>query len=262
MKILTYNIRNWRDDKAKVWKRRRAPMVEQFTDVNPDIILLQEVCWVENDPNPDNSMILWLSEQMPEYANIRYADNGMAYYNPNFSRYEREGLAVLSKVDIKENRVIELGTGGLDEGGDGNNRICLAVYFDQFNLYNCHLSTDPDGRLNNIKKFNAEIGVDDKGMMNGDLNTTPDDPIFTELAGWTDLWKVGGSGDGFTFGVPTWRKSTFTKPTERIDYFMAGANFLDLFGDIKVTMDEKSCRGFYSSDHLGVVSEFAEQPSP
>ncbi|HEX3047962.1 MAG TPA: endonuclease/exonuclease/phosphatase family protein, partial [Bacillota bacterium] len=137
MKILTYNIRNWRDDPWSVWERRRTQMVDQFQALNPDIILLQEVCQAIKDPNPENSMILWLSQQMPDYIYVQYANNGMTYKNGNFGgREETEGLAILSKIKAPSYKTIPLGP---TVKGDGNPRICLAVYFEQFHLYNCHL---------------------------------------------------------------------------------------------------------------------------
>jgi endonuclease/exonuclease/phosphatase family metal-dependent hydrolase len=253
MKTLTYNMRNWRDDPLSVWKRRKTQMVDQFRALDPDIILLQEVCWAMDNPNPDNSMILWLSQQMPDYIYVQCADNGMIYTNPNFNkRKEREGLGILSKINAQSSKVIPLGTGG----GDGNQRICLAVYFDQFHLYNCHLSTTEEGRLINIDNFNAAVGEDEIGMINGDLNATPDDPIFGKLTAWTDIWIVMGSGDGSTFEVPIRDKTTIGL-REGIDYFLAGADFLKTARSISVTMKEEDSFGYYSSDHLGVIAEFA-----
>lgn len=254
MKILTYNMRNWRDDPWSVWVRRRTQMVDQFTalDLNPDVILLQEVCQAIDNPNPDNSMILWLSQQLPDYTYVKYADNGMIYKNPNFdNREEREGLAILSKINAQSYKVIPLGTGGKD----GNTRICLAIYFKQFHLYNCHLSTDEKGREINIDKFNAAVGLDEIGMINGDLNAIPEDPIFKKLTSWTDIWESLGPDKGKTFEVPICDKET--RPLyERIDYFLAGANFLKTAQSISVTMNEKDFSGYYSSDHLGVVADF------
>lgn len=252
MKTLTYNMRNWRDDPWSVWERRRTQMVDQFTALDPDIILLQEVCWAIDNPSPDNSMILWLSQQLPDYTYVKYADNGMIYLNPNFDdREEREGLAILSKIDAQSYKVIPLGTGG----DDGNQRICLAVYFKQFHLYNCHLSTALEGRLINIDKFNAAVGVDEIGMMNGDLNATPYDPIFKKLTTWTDIWEIKGTGKGLTFEVPICNKET-KGLYERIDYFLAGSSFLKTARSISIAMDEKDSSGYYSSDHLGVIAEF------
>jgi endonuclease/exonuclease/phosphatase family metal-dependent hydrolase len=250
MKTLTYNMRNWRDDAWSVWERRRTQMVDQFTALDPDIILLQEVCWAIDNPNPDNSMILWLSQQLPDYTYIRYEDNGMIYNNPNFNREEREGLAILSKIDAQSHQVIPLGTGG----DDGNLRICLAIYFKQFHLYNCHLSTSEEGRLTNIKNFNKAIDVDEIGMINGDLNATPGDPIFKLLPAWTDIWKTMGPDEGFTFEVPIRDKKTTLD--QRIDYFLGSADFLKAAQDITVTMNEKNSSGYYSSDHLGVTANF------
>jgi endonuclease/exonuclease/phosphatase family metal-dependent hydrolase len=254
MKTLTYNMRNWRDDPWSVWERRRIQMVDQFTELDPDIILLQEVCWAVDNQNPDNSMILWLSQQMPDYTYVQNADNGMIYENPNFdNRKEREGLAILSKINAQSFKVIPLGTGG----NDGNLRICLAVYFKQFHLYNCHLSTDEVGRQINIKNFNDAVGVDAAGMMNGDLNATPEDPIFKKLTAWTDIWDIKGKGEGLTFEVPICDKPTIGLQ-ERIDYFLAGAEFLKTAQRICTTMKNQDSSGYFSSDHLGVIAEFTE----
>ncbi len=251
MKTLTYNMRNWRDDDQSVWERRKTQMLEQMKAHNPEIILLQEVCQAVNDPNPDNSMILWLSQQLPDYGYVQYANNGKLYYNPNFQRDEYEGLAILSKIPAKYSEVIQLGTGG----DDGNPRICLATYFSEFHLYNCHLSTCEKGRQVNVEAFNNAVGIDEIGMINGDLNAVPKDPIFRSLPTWTDLWNTMGDGDGYTFGVRICAQSTL-KLDERIDYFLPGAKFLRWAKSIKVTMDAQDANGYYASDHLGVIAEF------
>jgi len=259
MKTLTYNMRNWRDDPWSVWERRKTQMVDQFRALDPDIILLQEVCWAIDNPSPDNSMILWLSQQLPDYVYVQYADNGKTYQNPNFNnRNEREGLGILSKISALSSKVIPLGTGG----GDGNPRICLAVYFEQFHLYNCHLSTTEEGRSINIDKFNAAVGEDEIGMINGDLNAVPDDAIFDKLAAWKwkDIWIVLGSGDGSTFEVPICDKAT-KGLREGIDYFLAGSVFLKTAQSINVAMKEADSSGYYSSDHLGIIAEFDVSPA-
>ena len=253
MKILTYNMRNWRDDPWSVWESRRTPMVDQFKKFDPDIILLQEVCQAVDNPNPDNSMFCWLHQQLPDYIYFQYADNSQVYYNPNFdNRPENEGLAILSKIPAQSSETIPLGT----VADDGNPRICFANYFEHFNSYNCHLSTSEDGRELNIKNFNAAVGVDKIGLINGDLNTTDKDPIFEDLPTWTDLWKVLGPNDGFTFGVPISAQHPL-KLDERIDYFLAGAAILKTAKNIGIAMDVQDGSGYYASDHLGVIAEFS-----
>ena len=97
--IITINILN----DLSQWRKRRQLLVAQISELNPDLIALQEVSLKGSSSNAH-----WLAQELNRLKNEE-DDLYNVYLCPKTGKKERvEGLAILSRLPVKRHEILDL----------------------------------------------------------------------------------------------------------------------------------------------------------
>ncbi len=219
--VMTYNIQNGFDLDNRFDLEAIAKTIE---DEDADVVVIQEIGrgWLVT---VDLDQVTWLSNRLDmPYVYGTNSDDGLW------------GNAIFTRMPILESAATQYSdTDNLKRGA-----IEVAVETDSGPvwIYGTHLDNPSDAdevRFSQGREFLAFWGEKHPGMVLGDFNAEPDDPLLTEFydAGLRDLGLDLPDG-------------AFTTPSgRRIDYILATSD-LELI-DIHITE-------VWTSDHLPVIA--------
>lgn len=214
MRVLVYNIHAGRDAKGVDNLERVAAIVKE---TGADVALLQEV-----DRGTARSGRVDQIARLAELTELKYAFGSTLDYQGG-----KYGIAVLSRWNIVGDTLFPLPidppqprAGGSYEPR-GALRVTLAAPGGAITIVNTHIDasrTDFYRRQEAMTVANIATAAVRPGglvLVGGDMNAEPETAVIGIMrsAGWRDLWKKCGSGDGLTFPAD--------RPVKRIDYLFA-----------------------------------------
>ncbi|GAM21912.1 hypothetical protein SAMD00019534_050870 [Acytostelium subglobosum LB1] len=281
-KIQTYNLWNYNSP----WVTRRQLIVDDIVANDPDFIAFQEPRYspwqgesnfkpnlqlMGQERNQIQHLVKLLALQNKKYHYVFHPS--MVYVHPD--KFEYEGLAMLSKYNIKEKSSIKLSKDFHDEE-DVHQRSCLRLLVDSpigdVNLFTSHFSLSLEGAQRNAlevidwaKQFESPSIPQ---VFVGDLNSLPQSSAVQLLLGKKAVQEVSGDFmDSFevwtartadvTLPQGTYSTLQGTEPTKRIDYIMSrGGLELTNFKIIGGHTQAENHETIYASDHLSLVSTF------
>ncbi len=235
--------------------RRVVLLQHALADVQPDLVLLQEVPW-----RPETGLVAQTLAG-ETYAWVYARANG----NRHLIRFE-EGETLLSRYPLTVEDVHEL----RPQARPFEHRIVLRVrmHLPQGDLlvYVTHL-TNKEAEINAAQAADlyhyVEATTDGTpALIAGDFNAHPDEPTIRQLSGWVDVWgATRGMENGFTCCV-----HDLTTPQGdaggRIDYLFyrpaASPPTLTL-EDVRLAFDQPFPTPdgpLWVSDHFGLLARF------
>lgn len=187
LRLVSYNIRSLRDDTTAV--------VRVLRRLEPDVVCLQET----------PRFLQWRSKLagLARRSGLYYVDGG----RPTGSTAVLSALRV-GVVDRVERAFTR--TPGLHQRGAALARLRLEGV--QFSVTSIHLGLDADERRRHLVELRALLAQhpDVPQLVAGDLNETPDKPVWRDLASThTDAWAAAPAGEELTFSAD--------RPRRRID---------------------------------------------
>lgn len=166
-----------------------ASVAEEINEVEPDIVLLQEV---------DRQM---LRTGAVDQAGLLADATGLdGSFSANLSRGRGQyGTLVLSRFEILEEGHVPL-VGDRGSEPRGLQWVLVEVDGQPLRVYNTHLDTRPSVRLPQARQVAAVLREDDvPTILGGDLNAWPDSPAVGALSRvLTDTWTASGLGRAAT----------------------------------------------------------------
>lgn len=217
IRVLTYNVRSMRDDRAALGRVIRS--------AEPDVVLIQE--------SPRFAHWRSLCAQLARVSNLVVVGGG----RPAGSNLILSTLAVdvVSAADVlfsKDRRLHQRGTA----------IAVLAMQGERFAVAGTHLDLDAGARLRHVGQLEAAIaayvpaGV--PTIVGGDLNDRPGSAVWQALAATRrDSFAEAGTGDGLTFSATQPRKTIdgiFVDP----DFRVRTARVLDT-QDVRIASDHR-----------------------
>lgn len=245
MKILTLNT--WQE--RGPWRERWEVTFDGLQSLQPDLVFFQELF------NPD-----WV-EEIKKRTKLQYSA---------FSD-KAAGLVILSPHPITETALHTMRTRSPQEDYQRYALYAgLEIQGRPLCAFNTHLSWKLDDgpvRLKQVEElmaFIAEKAGERETAVAGDFNApahTPEIKKMTEEGGYTDTFKaLHPDQPGLTWDQrnPYAKGCNHPLPDRRIDYLFV-KNTDGLLGKIKsaeVIFDQPDAKGFYASDHFGLLVEF------
>ncbi|WP_108821884.1 endonuclease/exonuclease/phosphatase family protein [Dysgonomonas sp. Marseille-P4361] len=187
-RIITYNIRNAKGLDNKTDYKRIADIIES---TDPDIVSLQELDSVTTRSNAVDVL-----KEIADITRMHYT------YAPSISfQGGKYGIGLLSKKRPISSRHIPL-------PGKEEARILSIVEFENYFIFNTHLSLKEDDRLKSIEIISKQAELCNKPIiLTGDLNCEPNSEEIKILS---QKWKIINNQK-----VPTFPAD---KPNITIDY--------------------------------------------
>ena len=224
IRVLSYNIRALRDDADAVSAVMRA--------CAPDVVCVQEA----------PRFFRWRSKRA---AIARKAGLVVATTD------RPAGLLILVSM---RTQVVSTSFRLLTKSGPLHQRaVCSAavrVGDVRLDIANVHLSLDQDERRRHLPELWAALPTDHTSLVvAGDVNETPDGPVWRELATrFQDAWATRGAGAGHTFSARS--------PHKRIDGIFVGSGW-EVVG-CRAVDDAPGVA--IASDHLPVLATLRPLP--
>lgn len=224
LRILTYNVRSMRDDRAALGRVIRA--------AEPDVVLVQE----------SPRFLRWrsLCAQLARLSNLVVVSGGRpAGSNLILSSLSVEVVSTADVLFTRDPRLHQRGTA----------IAVLSLRGARFAVAGTHLDLRPEPRLRHVHELDAAIArhvpADVPAIVAGDVNDMPGSASWQALcASRVDAFAAAGEGDGFT--------SSAREPERRID---------GVFVDSRLTV--RSARVFTgpdverATDHRPVLAEIS-----
>jgi len=255
--VVTYNLQGMRP--GTNWQVRLYFTVQYLQELDPDLVLLQEVNETLDGGGEDNQA-LTIAEELSEYFGTEYH----VYFRQTHVAWEQfdEGIAILSRYPVLEEGASSLVQGVFPRKVVWNHVETPAGLL---SIYCTHLSYLPehDGirlqQVQQIRDYMAEregLYPSSGVLLGGDFNCTPDTApieLLTDPPAGTiyrDVWNELHPGEpGYT--VPA------DDPDSRIDYIFRGVVGGLESDSARVVMDEPYDASNFCSDHLGVLGVFS-----
>lgn len=253
MRIATLNV--WH--RSKPWLERKAAIVHELAELQPDIVGLQEVL-APVDPNATGDQAKELAEGLG--YEIAYAPacvwGGVTYF----------GNAILSRYPIVQASFEPL-PGHADESRSYVHAL-LDTPHGEAPIFVTHLAWRPEDFATRIqqvrflmRRIDELVPHSPKGLppiVMGDLNAEPHSEeiqLFTEH--FVDSWARAGDGsDGFTWD----RQNEYTHEhdvhSQRIDYILIRSPLESLRLERTRVAFNRRHEGVWPSDHFGLVADF------
>lgn len=245
--IVTLNL--WHDQND--WLRRQAMIVDALAQLQPDVIVLQEVLQHETLPNQAAS----LAER------LGYDHHFIATEPEDAPR--RYGNAVLSRHPI-------VTRGGTKLRPFDDYRTAIHVRIDVggalIDVYGTHLHHTTEGaaiRMEQVDDLLAFIRSRNEGapmLLAGDFNAAVQAPELSALhAEFVDVY--GAMHERATAQHPTTLNPNAGHPPRRIDHvFAERGRFTPL--SAQIILDRPGDDGLWPSDHFGVVARLRLEANP
>lgn len=250
--VMTINLRRDSDQ----MERRLPILAREIAQRNPDLVGMQEV------------MIVWrqaerLVDLVVEAGGPRYQLS--QHHKPGVGGFLLgEGIAVLSRWPIIESRATDLG----DMRTAQLARVALPSGA-RIAMFNTHLENGQTPEKDAVRKAEAGrlvrfVGDNagcDVALLTGDFNSAPSAGAMQVVRanGFIDTEAAVHGGDaGFTFPVALADGAFEQRPTMRIDFVLTrGADGRTARPvDSTVVFRTPDEKGFYASDHFGVLTSF------
>jgi len=259
LRVLTYNMQGMRP--GSNWQVRLVFMIQSMEELDPDIILLQEI---NETMAGENNMAETVAEELGEHFGVDY-HYSFAQTHIAWDEF-REGVGIVSKHPVIEegSRVLPRGTFLRKAAW---NRIDSPI--GMVNVFSTHLSFGSQNaavrlqQATEIRNYVAEIEAaypSVAAIVGGDFNTSPDTPPITFLTNavtdtfYYDTWaELRPEEPGHT--VPA------ESPSDRIDYIFYRNTGDAAMDTCTIEMNQTYDGTHYTSDHLGVMTVFRHTPS-
>ncbi len=257
IRVLTINLRHDSDQ----WERRFALIADEIVRLDPDIIGVQEVELFDFQAQRLSDLIAARrADRRNPYNVYRKNKTGMAFFGG-------EGIAIYSKFssDGKESR--DLGEGRVVQA------VRLKVGRGRIDFLNTHLHAGGGDEGHDIRRRQAanvvdlsnDIGGCYTALLTGDMNARDGSPAIAAYAagGFQDSYKAihgaDSGNEGNTQPVRLAEGAFEQNPRARIDYVFsrpgkAGRAIRPTTS--KVYFKNHDAKGFYPSDHFGVMTTF------
>lgn len=267
MRVVTWNLW-WR---FGPWEERRKAILTVLSDVQPDVIGLQEVwaCGGENLAQWLASHLdmywTWAPSRAPERWQRRLGDSTVDI-----------GNAVLSRWPIAEHDVAQLPA----RQGDDDGRLALYARIDapthQVPFFTTHLSSAIDAsaircqQVEVLARFVASHsqGTDFPPIITGDFNAFPDSDEVRQFGGYKTAPAVPGQVflDAWEYADPAQPSATWNadnpyvaagfEPSVRVDYIHMGPPGPDGLGSVAAVrrVGDIPVDGVWPSDHAAVLA--------
>lgn len=255
VKVMTINLRNDSDE----WKRRFPLIAAEIDRLEPDVIGLQEV---------------EIADDAAEHLNDLLAARGHARYHLTQKRkpgirgfFTGEGIGIMSRWPIVETHHEDL----------PEMRVSLLARIKHpsggfLDMTNTHLHHQGGAEADAIRLEEAKQTIDLVNrnddcwptFLTGDMNTTEASPALKQFvsAGFVDSYrKVHGARTAETGNTSpiVLREGAFAQsPRKRIDFVYgrsAGGRTVKAVDSV-VGFRNHDAKGFYPSDHLGVMTTY------
>lgn len=256
LKVMTMNLRHDNDQ----WERRMPLVAEEIVRLDPDVVGVQEVAlFADQIPRLTAEIAARRPDKRSPYRVYQRHKSGTAFFSG-------EGEAVLSKLSIEGTETRSLGYGRIVQAvrlRHGNARI---------DVLNTHLHAEAGDagerirtdQVASILDFSKDIDDCYVQFLTGDLNTVETSPIILQLrtAGFVDsfasMHAENHRARGATSPVRLQDGAFRQKPRHRIDYVFARSRLGRSIEvrDSVVAFRNHDVKGFYPSDHFGVMSTF------
>lgn len=255
IKVLTMNLRHDEDQ----WERRFALIADEIVRLDPDVLGLQEV---------------EISDDQAGRLNELVAKRGHARYHVYAKRksgflgwFTGEGIAIFSRWPIVETQHEDIGEKRVSQFARVEHPSGKFIDF-----VNTHLdhAGGAEGAANRLDQAEQTIGLANRTndcwptFLTGDMNAPPSSPAMKEFvsAGFVDSYlKVHGADTARTGNTAMIRlaEGAFAQsPDRRIDFVMArraGERTATPVASV-VGFKNHDAKGFYPSDHLGVMTTY------
>jgi endonuclease/exonuclease/phosphatase family metal-dependent hydrolase len=257
------------------WQDRLALVARELTNLQPDVVALQEVRQV-----PD---------RIPNQAETLARELGFSWVFAPSTHWGggQEGLAIVSRFPIGAHEARPLPHSTETEG-----RIVLSVRLDAdlgpFWVHTTHMSyREAEGRLREDQVMMLDETVtahknDSPQILLGDFNTVPHADEIRWMCGLTTLGErrvhYQDAWDVMNPGLPgyTWARANFytdrmgwLRGDRRLDYIFVTPPRRDGRGSVvaaRVVLDQSTTLStgepLFASDHFGVLAEVQMAPNP
>lgn len=191
-RVVTLNILN--EPKQSTWPLRAPLVVAELRALAPDIVLLQEVAW------PDEQATA-LAEALREETGDAYTVHLTAHAAAH-GRQGGEGLAILSRFPVLDRSEYQF------PGSERScQRVCVAVGGKTLDVYNVHL--DPGSVKRVGEQVRASLGwmethiAPDAVVFGGDFNASPDTEAIRQIRLYFQSAYTMVHGQEPAYTVPT-----------------------------------------------------------
>jgi len=244
VKVLTLNI--W--GLSGNWERRCHLIAKLLKQEQPDIVGLQEVCYLRGSGLVGENQAVILA---------RIAGYPFWHFVPaHRSETKTIGQAVLSRCPITAVDILPFPSDPSDPK-DTEDRVALWVRVALgrgIEFCVTHLSLSRKARERSVRELVAWLWriSDAPKILVGDLNDEPNSPPIQFLLMETnppfvDAWQsVNGAEGGYTFPSHN--------PKHRIDYVLFSPPDAFVVEEVRLVGDVPDAGGIYPSDHLGLVA--------
>lgn len=254
VKVLTMNLRNDSDE----WKRRFELIADEIERIDPDVIGLQEIEIGAGAGDHLNDLLA--KRGHVKYALFQKRKPGIRGW------FTGEGIGVMSRwpivekhhEDLPEMRVSVLARVKHPSGG----------YFDLANTH-LHHQGGAEAEAIRVEEMKQTLDLVDRNddcwptFLTGDMNTGETSQTLKDVvaAGFVDSYrKVHGAQTNETGSTSpiVLREGAAQNPRRRIDFVYgrsAGGRTVEPLSS-EVRFRNHDAKGFYPSDHLGVVTTF------
>ena len=253
MKILSLNT--WQE--RGPWRERWEVILRGLEEYRPDIIGFQEVF------NAD-----W----------VRKIQRRSGYFSLALAGKGETGLALMSRYPLLRWQCLKMRTQSPTEP---YSRYALFAEFGTgkgtVSVFNTHLSWRlPESsvrqkQVGELSGFIQNQAIGGEIAVMGDFNATPDAPEIAQLMKQGDLTDTYGQRYPKKPGL-TWSHANpysleaarldacYPLPERRIDYIFVkkGSRLVKSLQDIQIVYTRRDARGFWASDHYGLLASIAE----
>lgn len=220
-RMMSYNIRNAKGLDNNVDYKRIAGIIEA---INPEVVALQELDSVTN-----RSQKVDVLKELADIIRLHYTYAAAIDYDGG-----KYGIGILSKKRPLSSHHIPL-------PGREEKRVLLICEFEQYIVFNVHLSLNETDRQSSMEIISAEAKKYAKPViLMGDLNAKPDSD---EIKSFTGSWKLLNNVKSATFPA--------NEPKETIDYIAGYTANNQTYSVLQTrVVDEK-----VASDHRPVFAD-------
>ena len=255
VKVMTMNLRHDSDQ----WERRFPLIADEIDRLDPDVIGLQEVEIADDQTDRLNDLLV--ARGHARYHVYAKRKSGLKGY------FSGEGIAILSRWPITEEHHED--TGEMRVSIVARVKHPSGGYIDMVDTHLDHVG-GAEGDRNRDDQARQTIDLANRNddchpsVLTGDMNATETAPALKRFvaAGFEDSYKkVHGASTAATgnTAMVILRDGAFAQdPKRRIDFVMgrsAGGRTVRPLESI-VCFKNHDAKGFYPSDHFGVMTTF------
>ncbi len=247
-RVITLNILY--DPHQPTWSKRAPLVVSELCDLAPDIVLLQEVAWPEEQATA-------LAAALSENTGLQYTAVFTGLLAPNGWQ---EGLAVLTRFPIVDYDELQF-----PRSEKFCQRVRLSVSNRVLDVYNAHLDPFSQDRVARqvqaILAWAGEYNDVDASILGGDFNATPDSgaisPMYTYFR--SAYAVIHGESPDYTAPNPfraEWRiREGLPVEYRAIDYLDVSTALSVADARLVFTHPSADDLLLYPSDHYGLCAD-------